>query len=69
MSDEPGAKFAGFSFTMPVERDQLIAYLEYALDEVAALSERSALLLRMVIAELEETPSQDQHREPVHKLS
>jgi hypothetical protein len=39
------------------ERDVLIAYLQYAVEDVAAMSESSATLLRMAIAHLEVSES------------
>jgi hypothetical protein len=54
---------------MLVDRHQLVAYLAYAIDEVAVFSETSASLLRMAIADLAESPPDLQPYEPMHKLS
>lgn len=50
-------------------RDQLVAYLAYAIDEVALYSRTGASLLEMAIATLEEELPDRPPRQPVHKLS
>jgi len=69
MSEKPASNVVDLLVNMPVERAQLVAYLEYAIVEVAAFSEMSAFLLRMAIAELEKNPATDASSEPVHKYS
>jgi hypothetical protein len=49
-------------------REQLVAYLTYAVDEVAFYSESGALLLRMAISDLE-AEARPTHSDAVHKLS
>jgi hypothetical protein len=69
MSEKPVSNVVGIPVNVPVERAQLVAYLEYAVEEVAAFSDMSALLLRMAIAELRNTPAAEANSEPVHKYS
>jgi hypothetical protein len=66
MSDELDFKITGMLVS---SRGQLVAYLTYALDEVAFYSEESAALLRMAIADLEAASARDRAGDPVHKLS
>jgi hypothetical protein len=68
MNDEQcrwGGK-AGRQFT---DRRHLIVYLQYALDEVAAQDDISAVLLRMTISRLQTTESLLPSSEGVPKLS
>jgi len=50
-------------------REQLVAFLTYAVDEVAYYSGSSALLLRMAISDLETEPGSAHRGDAVHKLS
>jgi hypothetical protein len=52
-----------------VQREQLIAYLAYAVDEVAVFSQTSALLVRMAIMDLEWEPAPSGDDRPEHKPS
>ena len=50
-------------------RKQLVAYLAYAVDEVAFYSGSSALLLRMAISDLEAESAPAHSEHAMHKLS
>ncbi len=50
-------------------REQLVAYLAYAVDEVAFYSGSSALLLRMAISDLEAESAPAHSGHAMHKLS
>jgi hypothetical protein len=66
IAEKPGSKTACAPATT---REQLVAYLTYAVDEVAFYSETSALLLRMAISDLQGEKGPAPSGKPVHKLS
>jgi hypothetical protein len=69
MTQKPDSKLISIPVTTIADRSQLIAYLKYAVDEVATYSETSASLLLMAITDLEESPPRLQAREPFQKHS
>ena len=53
----------------PRQRDLVIAYLSYALDDVRALSEAGSHLLQMTIATITEESSQDLSVQPLQSMT
>jgi hypothetical protein len=53
----------------PRQRDLVIAYLAYALEDVRALSEAGSHLLQMTIATITEESSQDASVQPLQSMT
>jgi len=53
----------------PRQRDLVIAYLSYALEDVRALSEAGSHLLQMTIATINEESSQDTSVQPLQSTT
>ena len=53
----------------PHEREQIVAYLSYALEDVRALSEAGSHLLQMTIATITEETSQDTSVQPLQSTT
>jgi len=53
----------------PHQRDLVIAYLSYALDDVRALSEAGSHLLQMTIATITEESSQNLSVQPLQSMT
>ena len=53
----------------PRQRDLVIAYLAYALEDVRALSEAGSHLLQMTIATITEESSQDTAIQPLQSMT
>jgi hypothetical protein len=53
----------------PRQRDLVIAYLAYALEDVRALSEAGSHLLQMTIATITEESSQDTAVQPLQSMT
>jgi hypothetical protein len=53
----------------PRQRDLVIAYLSYALEDVRALSEAGSQLLQMTIATINEESSQDMSVQPLQSTT
>ena len=53
----------------PRQRDLVIAYLSYALEDVRALSEAGSHLLQMTIATITEESSPDISVQPLHSMT
>ena len=53
----------------PHEREQIVAYLSYALEDVRALSEAGSHLLQMTIATITEESSQDTAVQPLQSMT
>jgi hypothetical protein len=51
------------------QRDLVIAYLAYALEDVRALSEAGSHLLQMTIATITEESSLDMSVQPLHSMT
>jgi hypothetical protein len=65
MSDIKSDECQDYSFS---DRASLITYLQYVVEEVAALDEPSAILLRMVISNLAHPDSQLPGSNYMHRL-
>ena len=53
----------------PRQRDLVVAYLSYALEDVRALSEAGSHLLQMTIATINEESSQDTSVQPLQSMT
>jgi hypothetical protein len=53
----------------PHQRDLIVAYLSYALEDVRALSEAGSHLLQMTIATITEESSLDMSVQPLHSMT
>jgi len=53
----------------PRQRDLVVAYLSYALEDVRALSAAGSQLLQMTIATITEETSQDTSVQPLHSTT
>ncbi|MGD0147513.1 MAG: hypothetical protein ABSB77_02890 [Xanthobacteraceae bacterium] len=53
----------------PRQRDLVVAYLSYALEDVRALSEVGSHLLQMTIATITEESSQDTSVQPLQSMT
>jgi len=53
----------------PRQRDLVVAYLQYALEDVRALSEAGSHLLQMTIATITEESSLDISVQPLHSMT
>jgi hypothetical protein len=53
----------------PRQRDLVIAYLQYALEDVRALSEAGSHLLQMTIATITEESSEDRPVQPLQSTT
>jgi hypothetical protein len=53
----------------PRERELVVAYLSYALEDVRALSEAGSHLLQMTIATIAEETSLDAHIQPLQSTT
>jgi alkylhydroperoxidase/carboxymuconolactone decarboxylase family protein YurZ len=53
----------------PRQRDLVVAYLSYALEDVRALSEAGSHLLQMTIATINEESSQDTSVQPLQSTT
>lgn len=53
----------------PHQRELVVAYLSYALEDVRALSEAGSHLLQMTIATITEESSLDMSVQPLHSMT
>jgi len=64
-----GEKESKIKILGPRQRDLVVAYLSYALEDVRALSEAGSHLLQMTIATITEEGSQDTSVQPLQSTT